>query len=262
MINWRYQPARDFGLTAMQRHQSIQRECGLGDHLVRLTWALAVRTLLALHNRLDIVGREHLPARTPFMLVANHASHLDTLVLSAALPLRCLERLHPIAAGDYFFSQRPAAAFATMALNALPVWRGKRTCGLQALLDLRARLQREEAIYILFPEGTRSRDGRMESFKPGLGLLVAATPVPVIPCYVHGAFAALPPRGIIPSAARVSLEIGPPLTFASVTNNRAGWEHIAAETEAAVRRLGARAMARSWRLVPPAAPFVENQVAS
>ena len=68
------------------------------------------------------------------------------------------------------------------------MWRKR--CGTHALDELRERLVGEPAIYILFPEGTRARDGKMGKFKPGLGRIVAASEVPVVPCHLAGAFQA------------------------------------------------------------------------
>lgn len=76
-------------------------------------------------------------------------------------------------------------------MNALPIWR--KNCGAHSLADLRERLLNGRSVYILFPEGTRTRTGAIGKFKPGLGRLVAGTNVPVVPCHLRGTFAALPP---------------------------------------------------------------------
>jgi 1-acyl-sn-glycerol-3-phosphate acyltransferase len=73
----------------------------------------------------------------------------------------------------------------------LPMWR--KNCGSHALADLKQRLVEEPCGLILFPEGKRSRDGSLGPFKPGLGMLIASTNVPVVPCHVSGAFQAFPP---------------------------------------------------------------------
>jgi 1-acyl-sn-glycerol-3-phosphate acyltransferase len=78
----------------------------------------------------------------------------------------------------------------------------------------------------------------MTSFKPGLGMLVAETSVPVVPCYLRGAFEAYPAHRKFPRLARIQLHIGEPLTFADCPNDRTGWNQIARQTEIAVRHLG------------------------
>jgi 1-acyl-sn-glycerol-3-phosphate acyltransferase len=123
-------------------------------------------------------------------------------------------------------------------LNALPMWR--KNCGPHALAELRRKLQEEKAIFIIFPEGARTRTGSMMSFKHGLGMLVAETNVPVVPCSLIGTFEALPPNRKIPRSARIKLVIGEPVEFASIANERAGWSQIAKSTESAVRNLATK----------------------
>ena len=77
----------------------------------------------------------------------------------------------------------------------------------------------------------------MMPFKHGLGMLVAETLVPVVPCGLIGTFEALPPNRKIPKPARIKLIIGEPLNFAAIANNREGWSQIARSTESVVRGL-------------------------
>lgn len=235
MDQWRLEPAHDLGLSTGQRLRSLQRESGLIETLARFGWWTAVRTYLTLAHRLSITGREHIPAAPPFVLVANHCSHLDTLVLAASMRRLLWDRVFPIAAGDTFFETPIVAAFAAGLLNALPMWR--RNCGSHALRELRQRLTSQPCAYILFPEGTRSRTGQMSRFRPGLGMIVAETPAPVVPAFVNGTFAALSPDRRIPRPRKITVTIGEPLEFSKVPNTREGWNRIATQTEAAVRAL-------------------------
>jgi 1-acyl-sn-glycerol-3-phosphate acyltransferase len=73
--------------------------------------------------------REKLPAHGPFVLAANHCSHLDALVLDSALKPRHRERAFPMAAGDVFFQTKAISVFSAIMLNALPMWR--KNCGPQ-----------------------------------------------------------------------------------------------------------------------------------
>ncbi|HVR75256.1 MAG TPA: lysophospholipid acyltransferase family protein [Planctomycetota bacterium] len=184
---------------------------------------------------MEIVGREHIPAAPPFVIIANHASHLDALILAAPLPMRHRDRIFPIAAGDTFFETPLLTAFAALLLNALPMWR--RRCGRHAMDDLRRRLVEEPCAYILFPEGTRSRTGEAGAFKAGLGMIVAGTPVPIVPCRLDGTFEALPPHRRFPRPRKLRLVIGKPRVFESASNDRQGWDLIARECEQAFREL-------------------------
>jgi 1-acyl-sn-glycerol-3-phosphate acyltransferase len=234
--DWTLQPARDLQQTGLARYRNPRREHGLVSSVLRLGWWSAVRLWLSLVNRLRIRGRHRLPADGPFVLVANHESHLDALVLACALPLGLRDRMFPLAAGDVFFETPAVAAFAAHLLNALPVWR--RNPGRHGLDELRRRLLEEDAVYLLFPEGGRSRDGRMKVFRPGVGMLVAGTAVPVVPCHLRGTLQAFPPDTRLPRAHPVELRIGRPRLFADAANDRPGWLQIAGTLEEDVRRLG------------------------
>ena len=237
MDEWQFEPARDLGLTRNEHRLSLRREVGLESAITCRIWRNLTRIYLALAHRLRIHGRENLPVHPPFVLIANHASHLDAVVLGAMLPARLAGSVFPIAAGDTFFTKHSSSIFATAWMNALPLWR--KNCGAHALEELRARLLRGESIYILFPEGTRTRDGAMAKFKPGLGRLVAGTRVPVVPCYLQGTFEALPATCHFPRWKKIKVTIGKAITFIDVSNDRDGWESIAGRLEDAVRRLSA-----------------------
>lgn len=231
--DWKYDPAHDLGLTPAERRRSLRREAGLTGLAANLFWRCLTRCYMAAAHRLSIEGRENLPAKPPYVLVANHSSHLDAVMLGLVTPWRHLGHVFPIAAGDHFFEKPLAATFAAACMNALPIWR-KRYTG-RTLGELRHRLVEEECILILFPEGTRSRTGDIGRFKPGLGRVVCGTEVPVVPCTIEGAWQAMPPEASLPRPMKIRLRIGKPLVFGNVSDDRHGWESAIAEVEGAVR---------------------------
>lgn len=241
MDDWKYQPARDGHLPPDERLKSLQREIGLLAFLAQAVWRFLVRSYLQVYHRFSVVGGERVPRSAPFVVIANHSSHLDALSLAAALPWHLRQRAFPIAAGDVFFQTKTASFFSALALNALPMWRKR--CGTHALDELRERLVGEPAIYILFPEGTRTRDGKMGAFKPGLGRIIAGTGVAVVPCYLDGAFRALPPSGRWPKPVRLTLHVGEPIVFTDAPDERRGWMEITERLQAAVTALEADASA-------------------
>ena len=236
MKSWKHVPASDSGLSLHESLRSSYRESGLFARISHTaTWTI-LRAYLRHSHKLQIEGSQHLPPHGPFVLVANHSSHLDTITLASALPLSQRSDVVPVAAGDTFFTNVPKSALAAFALNALPMWR--KGGGAQTLKILRQRLTNTETIMILFPEGTRSRDGNLAEFKPGIGMIVANTNVPVVPCHLEGCFEALPagaskPRRGIP----IRLRIGPPRNYAHQPNDRHGWSAIATDLQQAVTNL-------------------------
>jgi len=235
MEDWKLEPARDLGLPHQQRTRSLSRESGLIESVLHRIWRSGMRGYFAVWHRLAVSGAQNFPVHPPFVCVSNHASHLDAPAVACALPGRWCDRVFPIAAGDTFFSKRTTATFSAFVMNALPLWR--RNCGSHSIQLLREKLMNEASIYILFPEGTRSRTGTMAAFKPGLGMLVAGTNVPVVPCRIEGSFQAFPPAHRLPRPGRIRISVGCPISFASTANDRKGWMEIASIARKEVERL-------------------------
>ncbi|SIO27046.1 1-acyl-sn-glycerol-3-phosphate acyltransferase [Singulisphaera sp. GP187] len=237
MDPWNYKPAAGLELPPVELARSLQRESGLASDFWHHVCHRLSRVYFRLYHRMHVEGAEHLPKEPPFILIANHSSHLDALALASALPRRLCGRVFPVAAGDVFFETPVTSIASALILNALPMWRKR--CGPHALAELRARLIGEPCGFILFPEGTRSRDGQMQAFKAGLGMLIAGTAVPIVPCHLTKTFEAFPPGARLPRPRKIQLKIGPPLHFDAVPNAREGWQQVVSEAEAAVRRLAA-----------------------
>src|SRR6478752_9871036 len=164
MDEWRFEPAHDFGLSAEQRRLSLRREVGLESAICCFLWRSITRLYLAMAHRLKIRGRKNLPTRPPFVLVANHASHLDAIILGGILPLRFVGAVFPIAAGDTFFTKRASSIFTTAFMNALPIWR--KNCGAHSLEDFGEPVIEGHSVYIFFPgrnAHSHRRDGEFQT---------------------------------------------------------------------------------------------------
>lgn len=241
-MEWNLKPARDHGLSPGERLASPLRERSLGGLAINAAWRRLVRTYLATAHRLRVDGRENLPKDAPFVMVANHASHLDALVLTSVLRGGPSRKVYALAAADTFFTGAVSSSFAAYAINALPV--ARQGGGRAGMMAMRERLRDEGFVYVIFPEGTRTRTGALAPFKPGIGMLVAGTSIPVVPCWIDGAFAAWPAGRTMPRPSALRLLIGTALRFPDADDDPAGWIAVATACEAAVQRLGTSARAR------------------
>ena len=235
MDDWEYKPSTDLDLPPFEALKSLKREPGLPSLLLQRFWNCSCLVYMKLYHRLEVYGAENLPTQPPFVLVANHTSHLDTLALVAAVPRKLRSHIYPIAAGDHFFKTTPHSFFAAMFLNALPMWR-KNSVG-HALQQLREKLLESETIFILYPEGTRSRNGEMNSFKAGIGRLVSETAIPVVPVRIRGAFEALPAAKKLPRPRKIVVSVGRPQQFDHCANDRAGWQKVSLALQNSVAAL-------------------------
>ena len=84
---------------------------------------------------------------------------------------------------------------------------------------------------------TRSRTGEMNRFHAGIGMLIAGTKVPIVPCHIAGTFDALPATRRVPRRARIALRVAPAISFEHVPNSRDGWNEIAGTLEGKVREM-------------------------
>ena len=236
MKRWRYTPANDLDQTMAERLRNFPREPDMLVYTLRSLVAVVIRAALRIYHRFEISGAEHLPRDGSFVLVANHSSHLDTVCLLAALPFRQLHRAFPAAAADYFFQSVPRTWVASIVVNALPFARNAQVR--QSLNICGELLANPGNVLIIFPEGTRSRDGAVQQFKSGIGALVAGRDVNVLPCYLAGASRVWPKGQSLPRPGKVRLIIGPPRNFAARTADKAGISAIASELRTAVVELG------------------------
>jgi len=184
--------------------------------------------LLHLIFGLNVRGRENLPERGPFVLAANHNSHLDILVICAALPVRLLSETHVVAARDYF--SRFPLVFAVVDFLFSPVWVDRGAESGNAFQRMGAILDAGKSI-VIFPEGTRGDTDRLGPFRSGVGRLVSERPaVPLLPIFLRGPERAMPRKSPVPLPIWQHVTIGPPLRLAGNgdTNTEALRECLAA----------------------------------
>jgi 1-acyl-sn-glycerol-3-phosphate acyltransferase len=149
--------------------------------------------LTDLYTRRRVIGRQVMDGLSgPAVFVANHNSHMDTPAILRALPARWRRRTAVAAATDYFYAKRRNALSASLVFGTVPLDRSSGAGvgpGQTAHLD---RLISEGGSLLVFPEGTRSHDGRVGRLRSGAALLAAEHEVPIVPIYVCGTRAAMP----------------------------------------------------------------------
>jgi 1-acyl-sn-glycerol-3-phosphate acyltransferase len=157
-----------------------------------------------------ILGRERLSdLHGAFVVVANHTSHLDAPLIFTTLPRRLARYLSAGAAADYFFDVRWRKGLTALFFNAFPIHRA----GLnRPASEARTLLERGVPL-LVFPEGTRSRTGRIGTFKAGAAALANQSKVPVLPVAIIGAYDAHPRGSRWPKAGRppVAVVFGEPV---------------------------------------------------
>jgi 1-acyl-sn-glycerol-3-phosphate acyltransferase len=238
MKKWRYHSSRDLQRTPLDRLRRFPREPDMLVFGLRSIVALIIRGLLRIYNRFEIVGHGNLRTNRSVVIVANHCSHLDTLCLLAALPLRKLHRAFPAAASDYFFQSVARLWIAAVIVNALPFGRQMRVR--QSLSLCEQLLASSGTMLIIFPEGTRSITGELREFKSGIGVLVAGRDVAVVPCLIDGSFRAWPKGKRLPRPRKVRLIVGAPRNYRERGRDKIDICAIAAELREAVNELRQR----------------------
>ncbi|MFG2340055.1 lysophospholipid acyltransferase family protein [Streptomyces yangpuensis] len=167
--------------------------------------------LLRLLFRPRIEGLENIPAEGAAIVAGNHLSFSDHFLMPAILA----RRITFLAKAEYFtgpgLKGRLTAAFFRSA-GQIPVDRSGKDAGRAALREGLGVLAKGELLGI-YPEGTRSHDGRLYKGKVGVAAMALGAGVPVIPCAMVGTFEIQPPGQKIPNIRRVTIRFGEPLDF-------------------------------------------------
>jgi 1-acyl-sn-glycerol-3-phosphate acyltransferase len=184
--------------------------------------------------RVSVSGTSQLKTlKAPFIVVANHSSHLDAPLIIGSLPRPLARYLAAGAAADYFFDVRWRKWLTALFFNAFPVDRG----GTRTRTGLSRQLLERDVPLLIFPEGGRSKTGEMGKFKAGAAALAISCDVPCLPIAIVGASIAMPRGQNWPSSGRFPVTV----VFGAPMRSRAGEspESFSNRLEAEVRRLHA-----------------------
>lgn len=165
------------------------------------------RILMVVLFRRRVCGLEHLPEEGPFILAPNHVSYLDSLAVASAFTFRRMRQTHWAGWTEAAFANPVLRAISRLA-QAVPI--DPKRAIVSSLAFGAAALKRKKNL-VWFPEGGRSPDGRLQPFRPGIGLLLNHFNVAVVPVYIDGTFEAMPVGRSVPRLKPITVTFGEPL---------------------------------------------------
>ncbi len=191
-----------------------------------------IRFLGRILFRLEARGLDNVPRQGGALLVANHASNLDPPLIAVSLPRAC----HTLAKRELF--DVPYLGWCIRHLYSHPIDRGG--VDRRALRECVEVLRRGELL-LLFPEGTRTYDGKLQPAKAGAAMIAAQANVPIVPVWIEGTFEALPRGRSWPRLRKVRVHFGKPFHPQEIlehagTDRRRAYDLLAEEM---MKRIGA-----------------------
>lgn len=179
---------------------------------------------------MTVKGKENLP-EPPYILCSNHSSHLDcpALIVASGLPFK---RFGVMAAKDYFFDNTKRNKWVASLFQIIPIDRKARPeTILKSIAFCKEFCTQGERNLIIFPEGTRSRTGEIQSFKKGAALWASELKLPLVPAYIDNTFASWPKGKHFPKPKKICIAFGKPITIAASSRT------IATELENQIKQL-------------------------
>lgn len=200
-----------------------------------------------------IEGREHLPATGPLLIAANHLSFIDSIVIPLAVPHR---RVTFLAKAEYFTGGGllgwPRRMFFT-GFGAIPIQRGSQADARDAMLATLDVLRTGLACCV-YPEGTRSRDGRLYRGRTGIGFLAFAANAPVVPTGLVGTNRMQPVGARLLRRARVSITFAPavrPQDYTDVASPGLARRRLTDDVMDAIAKITGQERVAEYNTLPP-----------
>ena len=180
---------------------------------------------------LTIEGQEKLEGvEGPLLIIANHTSHFDTVIILHALPRKIWGRTAIVAAADRMYRERVKGMLHSLRYNAFPITRG----GGSEALSYAQRLLDHHWSLLIFPEGKRSRTGELLPFRGGPAILALSQRVPILPMHIQGASNILPAGEKYSRPAAVHVSIGAPFALRDGATIPEAKERMADEVRALI----------------------------
>ena len=168
---------------------------------------LFVFIVLKILFRVSAKGRANIPTEGGVVIVSNHASNLDPPIIG----VEAGRMVHIMAKKELF--EIPVMGKMIPHLGAFPVNRGGADRG---ALRKASQVLKDGSVLLIFPEGTRTRDGELQKAKPGVGLIAKMAGVPIVPAYIQGSYKALPRKQALPKLTKITVHFGQPFEIKDV----------------------------------------------
>jgi 1-acyl-sn-glycerol-3-phosphate acyltransferase len=214
MKDWNYDNEQWTQLPGHLKHLPLfTRQFDLTSWFFRVMWGFVLKFILfRFYIFLRVRGSfKDIYEKYPrLIIISNHASHVDAVAITAAVPFQYWLDLYISAAKDYWFSNPVFTFFSKHCLGAIPIDRkDKRGAAVKLCTNLLTKLER--IWLIMFPEGTRSPDGYVQEFKRGVTLFSMRTNTPVLFLYIEGNSHIFPKGAWLPKPGFLTVHIGPVL---------------------------------------------------
>ncbi len=162
-------------------------------------------------SRVSVNKRGSFPESGPYIIAANHSSHVDTVILLKAMGKRNRKRLRIAASRKYFFqSKNPLHRLACTLFNLIPA-------SGHDLIHAVHELESNNEILLIYPEGTRSRTGEIARFNIGIGKMHKESEIPIIPVAIRGTNEIMPAGSFWAKKGCIDLIVGEPMVMQNVT---------------------------------------------
>lgn len=213
MKDWNYDNEQWTKLPTYLKHLPLfTRNLDMTSIFFRILWSFYLQQFVfKFYIYLKTTGQSYheLYKKYPkLIIISNHSSHLDATSIAASIPKRYWMNLYIAAAKDYFFSNPLFTFFSKHCLGAIPIDRKDRK-GEAINLILRLLMQLDRMWIILFPEGTRSKDGKVHEFKRGVSIFAVRTQTPILFLYLDGNMRLMPKGSRWAKPGILTVHVGP-----------------------------------------------------
>ncbi|MGE3974254.1 MAG: lysophospholipid acyltransferase family protein [Bdellovibrionales bacterium] len=212
MKEWNYENEQWSKLPAHLRHLPLfTRHFDMASYCIRFLWFVFLKyVFFKFYLRIKVKGnfKEVYKKHPKLIIISNHASHLDAISISVAVPFRYWIHLYFAAAKDYFFSNFWMTFFSKHCIGAIPLDRQeKKSDAIKLCVSLLTNLSK--IWMVMFPEGTRSHTGLVRDFKRGVSLFSLRSNVPILFLYVENAYELWPKGRPFAIPGTITVHVGP-----------------------------------------------------